>query len=47
MLSTATRHEYVEKGHRPIWPDGEPQDVRDEFNKILAKQTDTSKASTR
>ena len=46
MLTTATRHEYVEKGHRPVWPDGEPQDVRDEFNKILAKQ-DAQKAGAR
>lgn len=31
--------DYVEEGHEGVWPNGEPSDRREKFNKILAKQT--------
>ena len=38
--------DYEEKGHRPVWPDGEPQKIRDRFNDMLAEQ-DAQKAGAR
>lgn len=39
--------DYEEKGHRPIWPGGEPQSLRDAFNKMLAEEADASEVSPR
>ena len=41
MMTTATRHEYVERGHSPSWPGGEKLSVRAAYDRILADQTGT------
>lgn len=30
--------DYVDPGHKPVWPNGEKQSVRDAYDRLLAKQ---------
>lgn len=38
---TTRTPEYTEEGHVSVWPKGEPQDLREKFNQVLAEQAKT------